>query len=56
MLTIDTLRKLSPELHLKIFGGSAPNAKIDMQELILVGHSFGAGTMIAVDSRLKTSE
>lgn len=56
LLTIDALRKLSPELHFKIFGGSAPNAKIDMSELVLAGHSFGAGTMIAVDSKLKTSE
>ena len=44
---------MTPELHFEIFGGFAPNAKVDMKELILAGHSYGAATMIATDSVMK---
>lgn len=51
-LTIDSLKELSPALHFSIFGGFAPNAKIDMSELILAGHSYGAISMIAAAAKL----
>lgn len=51
-LTIDSLKELSPALHFWIFGGFAPNAKIDMSELILAGHSYGAISMIAAAAKL----
>ena len=47
---VQALDKLTPELHFEIFGGFAPNARIDMRELILAGHSYGAATMIATAS------
>lgn len=52
---IETLKTLTPELHFEIFGGFAPNAKIDMSELILAGHSYGSATMIATDSKIAES-
>ena len=56
MQTISALTNLSPELHFEIFGASAPDAKFDMKELVLSGHSFGGGTMIATANQLKDSE
>ena len=53
---IKDLKELSPELHFEIFGGFAANAKIDTDELILAGHSYGAITMIAADSQLAEAE
>ena len=50
------LEELTPELHFEIFGGFAPNAKIDMKELILAGHSYGAATMIATASQMAEME
>ena len=56
MKTIAALRDMSHELHFEIFGAGAPNAKIDISELVLSGHSFGGSTMIATANQLKDTE
>lgn len=54
--TISALRNLSDELRIKLFGARGVNVNLNLDELILSGHSFGGGTMIEAASQLKDSE
>ena len=56
MLTINALRNINDELRLNLFGASGIDVNIDMNELILSGHSFGGATMIKAASMLQDSE
>ena len=63
---IKALKEMSSNLHSSIFGftevlgevvpGPGANAKIDMSELILAGHSYGAISMIATGAKLGDAE
>jgi len=54
--TREALKEMSFDLHVDLFGAAFPNVKLDMNELVLAGHSFGSATVIAVASQLKESE
>ena len=49
---INDLRELTPEFHMEIFGPFAANAIINMEKLVLAGHSFGGITAITTAARL----
>ena len=49
---IEELKEMTPEFHMEIFGPFAPNVKVDMNELVLSGHSFGGITAITAASTL----
>ena len=51
---VEEFRNMTPELHLSIFGLENADVKIDMNELVLSGHSFGGITAVTTGSPLKT--
>ena len=53
---VQELREMTPDLHKQIFGDSAPDAKVDMTELVLSGHSFGGVTAVTAGAELPENE
>ena len=49
---VEELKELSPEFHMDIFGPFCPNIKVNMEELVLSGHSFGGITAVTTASTL----
>ena len=49
---IEELTELSPEFHMDIFGPFCPNIQVDMEELVVTGHSFGGITAVTTASTL----
>ena len=53
---IQELKEMSTSLHLSLFGGNGHNVKLDMEQLILSGHSFGAMTAVTTAAKMPESE
>ena len=47
---------MDKNLHGDIFGVSTPKVKVEMDELVFAGHSFGAVTAISTSFRLSQAE
>ena len=50
------LRKMTPEFHMKLFGAFGANTRVDMEELVLMGHSFGGITAMMVAAMCADNE
>ena len=49
---VQELKEMSPDFHKKLFGMYATEVKVDIDELILSGHSFGAMTAVSTAAKL----
>ena len=55
-LIIEALREFDDEIKIQLFGACGINAKIDMKELILSGHSMGGCTAIEAANQLRNND
>ena len=49
---VDALRNFDDELKIQLFGAGGGKSRVDMNELVLCGHSFGGCTMIESANKL----
>jgi pimeloyl-ACP methyl ester carboxylesterase len=55
LCTVSELAEMENSTHMNVFGTTVPKAKLDMSQLVVIGHSFGGITAIIAASKLGSS-
>ncbi len=55
LCTVSELAEMENSTHMNVFGTTVPKAKLDISQLVVIGHSFGGITVIIAASKLRSS-